>query len=96
MRLKLIAQWRSFWRMWSLRLNAVGLAILGYITVSPEIISQAWYALPPDIKTMLPPNFLMWISVALFALGIVARLIKQESIPKAPLDGTTEHNFEKP
>lgn len=87
MKLKLIDQWRSFWRMWSMRLNAVGLAILGYITVSPEIITQAWYALPADMKNMLPPNYLMWISVGLFALGLIARVIKQESIPKGPTDG---------
>ena len=80
--MKLIEQWRSFWRMWSLRFTALGTALLGWITLSPDIIIAAWANLPDEIKAYIPQQYLMYITIGLFVLGMVSRLIKQESIAK--------------
>lgn len=80
-RLRLIEQWRSFWRMWSLRFTALGTALLGWITVSPDVITSAWNSLPDEIKAYIPQEYLMYVTLTLFVLGMVSRLIKQEKLP---------------
>jgi len=88
--MKLIEQWRSFWRMWSLRFTALGTVLLGLITASPDIITLAWANLPVEMKAYIPEQYLMYITIALFVLGMVSRIIKQEKIPTVKAeDGTT-------
>jgi len=78
--MKLIKQWRLFWRMWSLRFNALGTLLLGWITISPDVITLAWNSLPVEMKAYIPEKYLMYITIALFILGMVSRIIKQEKI----------------
>ena len=80
--LKLIEQWRLFWRMWSIRFTALGTILLGWITASPDIILNAWLSLPDEIKSYLPQEYLMYITIALFILGMVSRIIKQDKLDK--------------
>jgi len=87
--MKLIEQWRSFWRMWSLRFTALGTALLGWITVSPDVITLAWNSLPVEMKQYIPEQYLMYITIALFVLGMVSRIIKQEKIPTKEVNNGT-------
>ncbi|KPH59275.1 hypothetical protein ADT71_23940 [Novosphingobium sp. ST904] len=74
MRSRLIEDWRLWWRYWSVRLNAIGLAIL----TGCQLISDAWSTMPPDLRAALP--YARDVSILLFAAGIVARLVQQPNL----------------
>lgn len=80
---RLVANWRSAWRWWSIRLNALGLLILGLVQFDPVAALYVWSLMPPAVQAILPRNFLTIIGLALFALSMIARLVKQ---PKASGD----------
>jgi len=80
MQVRLIEQWRSFWRMWSLRFTAMGTVLLSWITMSPDILIAAWANLPDEVKAYIPQQYLMHVTIALFVLGMVSRLVKQEKL----------------
>ncbi len=67
--MKLIPNWRSAWRMFSIQAQAIALAVLG-----------AWQVMPDDMKALLPPSLVYWLAMGLMVLGIVGRLVAQ---PKA-------------
>lgn len=88
MTIKLIENAKSFYKMWSIRFTALGTALLGYIAVSPDIISSAWNSLPPEIKQYIPQQYLMYITIGLFVLGMFSRVVKQEKLnPQDNTDG---------
>lgn len=64
-RARLIDNWRSAWRLWSVQISFVGLAL-----------SAGWQVLPYDVREHIPGQ--QWISVAFFLLVIVSRLFSQE------------------
>lgn len=78
--MKLIDDWQKFWRMWSIRFTALGSLLLAYIAAVPDAIFTAWAALPEEFKGFIPPNYLMYISLGLFVIGMISRVIKQEKL----------------
>ena len=78
--MKLINGWRQAWRLWSVRLSALGAILTGWSLLAPEALLQAWQVLPDDLRTMVPERIAGVIPTLLFAATIVARLIPQ---PKA-------------
>ena len=86
MKLHLIDDWaRKWWRLWSIRLNALGLSILGFVQFDPVAALAVWNMLPPAARHVLPPNFLVIVGVALFALAMISRLVAQPKLEN--LDG---------
>lgn len=81
-RIRFIATARSFWRFWSLRLTALGTALLAFLISSPDTILYAWNALPADLKGVIPVDYTLYISLALLVLGMFSRVVKQEKIPE--------------
>ena len=78
--MKLIDNWKQSWRMWSIRLNAVGLAMLAWIQIDPVSVMIVWNMMPIDARRVLPDNFLMIVGSSLFALSMIARLVRQEKV----------------
>lgn len=70
--MKLIDQWRQWWRFWSVRLSAVALVL--------EALGQAWAQLPDDVKALLPSSTLHLLSGVFVACSMIARIIKQEAL----------------
>lgn len=66
--MKLIPQWRSALRMYSIQ-------ILLFIAALPA----AWEAVPDEVKLLIPLPWLPWITTALAVAGIVARLVDQRT-----------------
>lgn len=87
--MKLIPQWRQFWRMTSIQLQAVALAFFSYVTAVPDAAIQLWGLLPVDIRESFPPGYVKWFGVALIAIGIIARLVKQPKIDQRKGDRST-------
>lgn len=78
--MQLIDNARQWWRLWSIRLNALGLAILGWVQFDPVSALAVWNMLPYEARRVLPPNFLMIVGMALFALSMLSRLLAQPKL----------------
>jgi hypothetical protein len=78
--MKLIDGWRQAWRLWSVRLSAIGAILMGWAALTPDALLQAWNALPADVQALLPEQVGKAIPFLLFIGTLVARFIPQ---PKA-------------
>lgn len=77
MKFDLLPHWRILWRSWSVRLNALGLAILAWFAFDPVSLLAVWNMMPAAVRDLIPEQFLSVIGAALFALSMIARLVKQ-------------------
>lgn len=79
--MKLIEDWTcKLWRLWSIRLNAIGLAILGWVQFDPASALAAWKLMPGEVRAVLPENFVALTGGAFFALSMLARLVHQPKL----------------
>jgi len=85
-KLELVEDWRKYWRFWSVQLAAVGTVITGIFVAFPDAALSAWAILPHELKSSIPPQYMPLIGVVVFALSIVARLVKQKNLHKGPTD----------
>lgn len=74
--MKLIDEWRKAHRMLSMQAMSAATALLG-----------AWNALPESLQALVPQRYVLWTAVALLVLGMVGRLVKQDSVSGAPDQG---------
>jgi hypothetical protein len=81
-KLRLIENWRDFWRFWSVRLGIVGSAVAGWLIAFPDHALQAWLLLPPDLKAVLPEEHMPLFGVGIFVLSLLARVLKQSKLEK--------------
>lgn len=79
MKLKLIAGWRDGWRLWSVRLAALGALLSAAAIAAPDMILAAWNAMPDELRAYLPERTGQILSVMIYAAAVVARLVKQET-----------------
>lgn len=75
---RLVDNWCHAWRWWSVRFNALGLAILGFVSFDPVAALGVWNMLPAEVRAHLPRNFLLILGGALFLLSMLARITKQK------------------
>lgn len=68
----------NFWRWWSVRFNAAGIAILSWVSFDPVSALGVWNMMPPTVRAVLPAHFVTYAGLALFALGMLARVVKQK------------------
>ncbi len=68
--MKLIDDWKSAWRKFSVQAMGAAIALQG-----------AWEACPEELKASIPTLWVSRLTAILLVLGIVGRLVKQE--PKA-------------
>lgn len=73
----LIPHWRAMWRAWSVRLNAVGVALLGWFAIDPVSLLAVWNMMPAPVRDLIPAQMLSLIGALLFALSLIARLVRQ-------------------
>lgn len=57
----------SAWRWLSVQAMALAGAVQG-----------AWLAIPEDMKTSIPAEYVQYATIALLVLGLVGRLVKQK------------------
>jgi hypothetical protein len=70
--MKIIPDWRSAWRWFSVQALAALVAL-----------PLVWVGLPPDVKSFLPDGAEPYILVLLAAGGLVGRLVDQKKAPAA-------------
>lgn len=71
---------RNWWRLWSIRLNLIGGLLLTAFMTWPEFALTLWNMMPDEVKALVPDRFILAIPLALFALSVIARLIRQEKL----------------
>lgn len=80
--MKLISNWRDSWRMTSVNLPALGLALLAVLDAAPDALTTVWLSLPPDLKAYIPPDFGKWIGFLMIGLGVASRLVIQPALAR--------------
>ena len=83
MKIKLIEDWCLAHKMWSVRLNALGSMLLGWILIVPEQALALWQFVPHEARQALPPRIIMVVPLLLFVAANVARIVKQEKLNAA-------------
>ena len=71
--MKLIPNWKKFYRMTSIQCQTVAGAALG-----------GWQALDPDWKATIPFWVVLTVAISVLVLGIVGRLVQQDSVSGKP------------
>lgn len=82
MKLHLIDDARHAWRMWSVRLNAIGLAIMGLLWFDPTMVLAVVNMMPPAVRSAIPDHFELFLGGLFFALAMISRLVKQPKLEK--------------
>ncbi|MCZ0885569.1 hypothetical protein [Raoultella ornithinolytica] len=67
--MKLIENWQSAWKMWSVRI----LAVLA-------IVATSWAAVPDSVKTLIPDQYMGYVVGLVSVCAAIARIIKQFSL----------------
>lgn len=71
---RLVPDWRSSWRWWSVQLHAAATLCLTVLQVAP--------VLPPQVQALIPQPWGMIITAAWAVLGVAVRVVAQR--PKGP------------
>lgn len=72
--MKLIDEWKSAWRMFSVQAMALSASIQG-----------AYIALPDTFQSYIPHEWMHYASIGLLVIGVLGRLIDQTpSTPENP------------
>lgn len=74
---------RQAWRWWSIRFNAIGLAILAWVQFDPVSVLSVWNMMPGHLRAALPPHMLNAAAFFFFALAMLARVVKQPKLEKS-------------
>lgn len=78
--MKLIPNWKSMWRAWSVRLNAIGLVFMGWVFFDPSAALMLLNSMPSEVRALLPGNALSFVSFAIYGTAIIARMVKQPKL----------------
>lgn len=66
--MKLVENWRDGWKWLSMHCMIVAGALQG-----------AWVYVPDDMKQMVPHHLVSVLTIVLLGLGVVGRLVKQDT-----------------
>lgn len=67
--MKLIPEWRKAWRMFSVQAQAIGVALCA-----------TYVQMYDQLKETFPPAWMAGLTAAIFAVGILGRVIKQDAV----------------
>lgn len=76
--MKLITGWRRAWRLWSVRVPAIGATIFGLLLAAPDTLLTIWNGLPVEIQELIPNR----TAIALLITGasMIARVVRQKGV----------------
>lgn len=66
MKLRLVDDWKQAWKWISVNCMVLATALQG-----------AWMGVPEDLRGSMPHNIINLITIAILALGLAGRLVKQ-------------------
>jgi hypothetical protein len=83
-RAHLVPDARLWWRWWSQRFNAIGLAILAWVQFDPVSVLAVWNMMPVQLRGVLPEHALVGLALVFFALAMLARIVRQPKLEAKP------------
>lgn len=78
--LEFVQHARLIWRMWSVRLAALAAAIQAIAADTPQSLIDAWNSLPPDVKGVISPDTMHYLSSALMVASFLSQLVRQQKL----------------
>ena len=78
----IVPEVRQAWRWWSMRFNAIGLAILAWVQFDPVSVLTVWNMMPRQVQTLVPAHALSVLALVFFALAMLARIVRQPKLEK--------------
>lgn len=92
MKVKLVRGWRSWWRQWSTWLTSIGIAIVSFTPELSEVLTHVWINTPIDIKGAFTQEHVKYFGIALTAISIPARFIRQRKLYESEFGESTEND----
>lgn len=83
--MNLVHNWKTWPKRWSVQLGIVGATLTGWLIAAPDAAKAAWLMMPDDLRIAIPSKLTPLIGVVLFALSMLAQLIRQRKLN--PPDG---------
>jgi hypothetical protein len=71
---RLIDDWRTAHKFWSVRLQALGALVMAGLGVVSTEFPNVWNGLPGDLREKAPS----WLGTGLILCGLMLRLMKQK------------------
>ena len=78
--MKLIDNWKEAWKFWSVQLGVLGTVVTSVLLASPDAAMVAWNTFPEEFKQFIPPHWMPFIGVGIFACSMIARVIAQQKL----------------
>jgi hypothetical protein len=75
--------WRHAWRWWSVRVSALGSILMAAAIAAPDQLLLLWNMLPLELRARMPEHVGLLISLGLFLLVIVVRMVPQKAPDEA-------------
>lgn len=79
-RAHLVDEARLWWRWWSMRFNAIGLAILAWVQFDPVSVLAVWNMMPRQVQNIVPEHALSALALVFFVLAMLARIVRQPKL----------------
>ncbi len=76
--MKLIPEWRKAYKMWSVRLSALGAVLMGVVLAWPDSLLYLWSMMPAEVYAYLPERIVQGLAMFIFTMSVISRLVKQK------------------
>lgn len=76
--MKLITGWRRAWRLWSVRVPAIGATIFGLLLAAPDFLLSIWNSLPAEIQELIPNR--TGFALVITGASMIARVVRQKGV----------------
>ena len=80
--MKLVDNWRTWHKRWSVWLGTLGTAIVSLLVAWPDAAIKAWAILPAELRAAIPSKYMPLIGVAVFVVSMLAQLVQQKKLQK--------------
>ena len=90
--LEFVSHAKLLFRTWSVWLGSLGSALSAWAQSFPDAAMGGWQALPEDIKSYLPHNYLGFIGAFMVAMAVIAQFVRQKNLVQRKDDLQTQSN----
>lgn len=80
--LEFVSHAKLLFKAWSVWLASLGSMLSAWVQSFPQSSIDAWNVLPPDVKALLPQNYLGLIGAFMVAMGVIAQFVRQKKLNK--------------
>lgn len=75
-----VAHAKLLFKTWSVWLASIGSALGAWVQSFPDAAMNAWNMLPPDVKSVLPQNYLGFIGAFMVAMAVISQFVRQKRL----------------